>query len=212
MRITDPAFGDHIAGIVSHRAKTSEMEHAARHHIREHVDEDPVYYGKLSERIDEILDRLEERWEQIALELEGLIAEINAGRSDENQTGLDPTTELPFHSQMAEKVASSEPETAEQVVALTRDLVSEIRRIIGVVGFWDNPTRQDDLRRSSSEHSTAATCSPTRASTNSPSNSSTSPKPTSTGCHEHRNPCRSPRSTGVGGWRPHTRRCATGQP
>ena len=147
LRITDPEFRDHVAGIVSHRAKASEMEHAARHHIRERLDEDPVYYGKLSERIDEILDRLEERWEQIALELEGLIAEINAGRSDEDQTGLDPATELPFHSQMAEKVASSEPDTAEHVVALTRDLVAEIRRIIGVVGFWDNPTKQDDLRK-----------------------------------------------------------------
>ena len=147
LRITDPAFRDHVAGIVSHRTKASEMEHAARHHIRERLDEDPVYYSKLSERIDEILDRLEERWEQIALELEGLIAEINAGRSDEDQTGLDPTTELPFHSQMAEKVASSQPETAEHVVALTRDLVVEIRRIIGVVGFWDNPTKQDDLRK-----------------------------------------------------------------
>ena len=123
------------------------MEHAARHHIRERLDEDPVYYSKLSERIDEILDRLEERWEQIALELEGLIAEINAGRSDDDQTGLDPATELPFHSQMAEKVASSEAETAEHVVALTRELVAEIRRIIGVVGFWDNPTKQDDLRK-----------------------------------------------------------------
>ena len=147
LRITDPAFRDHIAGIVSHRTKASEMEHAARHHIRERLDEDPVYYSKLSERIDEILDRLEERWEQIALEIEGLIAEINAGRSDEDQTGLDPTTELPFHSQMAEKVASSEPATAEHVVTLTRDLVAEIRRIIGVVGFWDNPTKQDDLRK-----------------------------------------------------------------
>ena len=147
LRITDPAFRDHIAGIISHRTRASEMEHAARHHIREHLDQDPVYYGKLSERIDEILDRLEERWEQIALELEGLLSEINAGRSDEEHTGLDPTTELPFHGQMAEKVANSGPDTAEQVVALTRNLVAEIRRIIGVVGFWDKPTKQDDLRK-----------------------------------------------------------------
>ncbi len=147
LRVTDPTFGDHIARIVSHRARASEMEHAARHHIREHLDEDPAHYGKLSERIDEILDRLEERWEQIALELEGLIVEINAGRRDDGGTGLDPATELPFHSQMAEKVAGSGPDTAEQVVTLTRGLVAEVRRIIGVVGFWENPTRQDDLRK-----------------------------------------------------------------
>ncbi|MCY3805884.1 MAG: hypothetical protein OXG91_05235 [bacterium] len=32
-------------------------------------------------------------------------------------------------------------------MALTRDLVAEIRRIVGTVGFWDHPTRQDDLRK-----------------------------------------------------------------
>ena len=106
LRVTDPAFGEHVAGIVSHRAKASEMEHAVRHHIREHLDEDPAYYGRLSARIDEILHRLEERWEQITLELGELITEINTGRSDEQQTGLDPATELPFHGLIAQKVAS----------------------------------------------------------------------------------------------------------
>ena len=147
VRVTDPDFSVRIGGIGSDRAKASEMEHAVRHHIREHIDEDPVYYQKLSQRIDEILDRLEERWEQIAFELEGLIAEVNAGRSDEDNTGLDPTTELPFHSQMAEKLASSDPEAADQLLALTRGLVADVRRIIGTVGFWDNPTKQDELRK-----------------------------------------------------------------
>ena len=147
VRITDPAFGAHVAGIGAARARASEMEHAVRHHIREHLDEDPVYYGRLSQRIDEILERLEERWEQIALEFEELIADVNAGRTDEDDTGLEPTTELPFHNQMAEKVDGSGSDTAERLVALTRGLVGEIRRIIGAVGFWDNATKQDDLRK-----------------------------------------------------------------
>ena len=147
VRITDPAFGAHVAGIGAARARASEMEHAVRHHIREHLDEDPVYYGRLSQRIDEILERLEERWEQIALEFEELIADVNAGRTDDDDTGLEPATELPFHNQMAERVAGSGPGTAERLVALTRGLVEEICRIIGAVGFWDNATKQDDLRK-----------------------------------------------------------------
>ena len=79
------------------------MEHAVRFHIREHLDEDPVYYEKLSKRVDEILDRLKERWEQIALEFQELVDEVKAGRTDENNTGLDPATELPFHNLMAEQ-------------------------------------------------------------------------------------------------------------
>ena len=147
LKITDPAFSFHVNETHSDRAKASEMEHAMRHHIRTHIDEDPVYYRKLSDRIDEILDRLEERWDQIALELEGMIEEINAGRTDEDETGLDPTTELPFHSQMVEKVASSALDTTERLVELTVELVAQIRRIIGVVGFWDNATKQDELRK-----------------------------------------------------------------
>ena len=76
-----------------------------------------------------------------------MIDEINAGRTDEDETGLDPTTELPFHSQMVEKVASSSSETTERLIELTVELVAKVRRIIGVVGFWDNATKQDELRK-----------------------------------------------------------------
>ena len=148
VRITAREFAEHIGGIGSHRAKASEMEHAVRFHIREHLDEDPVYYEKLSKRVDEILDRLKERWEQIALEFQELIEEVKAGRTDEDNTGLDPATELPFHNLMAERVASSEPDTADRLIKRTSELVAEIRSMIGVVGFWDNATKQDDLRKS----------------------------------------------------------------
>ena len=146
-RITDPAFHNHIKEMGSDRAKASEMEHAVRHHIRSRIDEDPVYYRKLSERVDEILHRLEDRWDQIALEFEEMIDEINTGRTDEDNTGLDPTTELPFHNQMADKVATSQTDASERLISLTRRLVANIRRIIGAVGFWDNATKQDELRK-----------------------------------------------------------------
>ena len=147
VRINDVAFAEHVNQIDSDRTKASEMEHALRHHIREHIDEDPAYYGKLSDRIDDILERLEDRWDQIALEFEDLITDVNEGPTDEDNTGLDPTTELPFHNQMVEKVATSQPDASEQLITLTTSLVDEIRRIIGVIGFWDNATKQDDLRK-----------------------------------------------------------------
>ena len=147
LRITDPAFHAHVKAMGSDRAQASEMEHAARYHVRTHLDEDPIYYAKLSERIDEILDRLEERWDQIAFELEELIEEINAGRTDEDETGLDPATELPFHNQMAEKLATSESDATTRLIDLTRHLVDRIRQIIRVVGFWDNAHKQDELRK-----------------------------------------------------------------
>ena len=146
-RITDPEFRTSTGQIGSARAKASEMEHAVRHHIREHLHEDPAYYERLSQRIDEILDRLKDRWEQMALEFEDLIADIQTGRTDEDHTGLDPVTELPFHSQMAKEVTSSSAEAPDQLIEFTGVLVAQIRRIISVVGFWDNATKQDELRK-----------------------------------------------------------------
>jgi type I restriction enzyme R subunit len=57
---------------VSDRAKASEMEHAIRHHIKKKLDEDPVHYQKLSERLEEILNKFGESWEQLAIALEGV--------------------------------------------------------------------------------------------------------------------------------------------
>ena len=146
IKVTDAEFAAHVRGIVSPRTKASEMEHAIRHHIREHLDEDPAYYDRLSQRVDEILEKLEDRWEQIAL-FEEIISEINAGRTDEADTGLDPTTELPFHGLMAERVASSDGAAADALTALTRSLVADVRSQIAVVGFWENGTKQDELRK-----------------------------------------------------------------
>jgi type I restriction enzyme R subunit len=147
IKVTDAEFAAHVRGIVSPRTKASEMEHAIRHHIREHIDEDPAYFAKLSQRVDEILEQLEDRWAQISL-FEDIVREINAGRQDVEHTGLDPTTELPFHGLMAEHVASSDTDASERLAVLTGSLVGDIRRQIAVVGFWENSTKQDELRKS----------------------------------------------------------------
>lgn len=152
IRITDPAFQAQLAGLSSDRAKASEMEHALRHHIRERSDEDPAYYGRLSERIDEILERLEGRWDQIALELGSMAAEAKSGRADVDHTGLDPKVELPFYGVMAERVVSSADDAISQLIDTTKSLLETIREQIEVVGFWNNATKQDELRKSIKRH------------------------------------------------------------
>ncbi len=77
--ITDAQFAAHVEKQVSPRAKASEMEHAARHHIRQHIDEDPVHYGKLSEHLEEILKTYGENWEQLAMALSGFVGEVERG-------------------------------------------------------------------------------------------------------------------------------------
>ncbi len=39
----------------SSRSKASEIENAIKHHIKINIDEDPEYYKKLSERLEDII-------------------------------------------------------------------------------------------------------------------------------------------------------------
>ena len=48
---------------------------------------------------------------------------------------------------MAERVASSDGAAADGLTALTQLLVADVRSQITVVGFWENATKQDELRK-----------------------------------------------------------------
>jgi type I restriction enzyme, R subunit len=93
--ILDAEFDQRVDAEISDRAKASEMEHAARYHIRKHFDEAPELYEKLSERLKKILAELHDRWEQLVIALEDFVGEVRAGRQVD-ETGLDPETQAPF--------------------------------------------------------------------------------------------------------------------
>ena len=148
LRITDPAFRDHIAGIFSHRAKASEMEHAARHHVREHLDEDPVYYGKLSET-----DRRDPRPARRALGADRPGAR-GAGCRDQRRT--QATRRTPGSTRPPSCRSTVRWPRRSTVPSPTRpsrswrsrgNLLPRFAGSSAVVGFWDNPTKQDDLRK-----------------------------------------------------------------
>jgi type I restriction enzyme R subunit len=91
--LTDADFAMKVAREPSDRAKASEMEHAIRAHIREHMDQDPVAFRKLSERLADLLDKLGDYWDQLAQALQVLVDEIRSGAVDHD----DRLSELPEH-------------------------------------------------------------------------------------------------------------------
>lgn len=146
--ITDAEFEEHVEKQVSPRAKASEMEHAARHHIKKHMDEDPVFYQKLSERLEELLAKFGEEWEQLALALKAFVKEVHEGRQHDD-TGLDPVLEAPFFAVLKEERAKESPVSGADekwLVDLTRQLVALMKDEVSLVGFWKNATRQEELR------------------------------------------------------------------
>ncbi len=149
--ITDAKFADQVGRQVSDRAKASEMEHAIRHHITKKLDEDPVHYQKLSERLEEILNKFGDSWQQLALALQEFVEQVTKGRKQEDSVpGLDPQVHAPFFDILREERSKTAPisKKDEQWLAeLTLDLVDRlIRDEVSNVGFWKSAIRQDDLR------------------------------------------------------------------
>jgi type I restriction enzyme R subunit len=146
--ITDAQFAKHVGKQGSPRAKASEMEHAIRHHIRKHLQEDPVHYTKLSDRLEEILRQFGENWDQLALALKDFVEEVSAGRQ-ETDFSLDPQTQAPFlgvlHEERQKQGPVSDADLA-WLAGLTVQLVDHIQRESAVVAFWSNAHAQEVLR------------------------------------------------------------------
>ncbi len=142
--LTDADFGHRVAREPNDRAKASEMEHAIRAHIREHLDQDPVAYRKLSERLRELLDKLGEQWEELTRALQGLVDEIRSGHVAHDER----LPELPEHYgpflRLIVDAAAGERALIEVERKLLVDLTVEVVDTIVaelVPNFW-RPNRQ----------------------------------------------------------------------
>jgi type I restriction enzyme R subunit len=146
--ILDARFEETVDAHTSTRTKASEMEHAARHHIRVHFEEDPVYFESLSERLEGILDEFHDRWDELVDALKDFTEEVKEGRRGD-ETGLDPKTELPFLDILLSEASNGGAPTDEEVgryAELTVELVEHLRQEVRNVDFWRNAHAQNVLR------------------------------------------------------------------
>jgi type I site-specific restriction-modification system R (restriction) subunit len=65
VELMSPRFIQEINKHTSTKAKASEMEHAIRKHCKIHFDEDPALYAKMSEKLEALLQKHKENWEQL---------------------------------------------------------------------------------------------------------------------------------------------------
>ncbi|OAN24104.1 type I restriction endonuclease subunit R [Pseudomonas oryzihabitans] len=127
IQLTDADFEKQLSRSVNDRAKASEMEHAIRSHVRKHVDEDPVRYRKLSERLNELLKAFGEQWDQLVAQLQKLIDELRSGQMSDDNSSLDvPEHYAPFLRTLLDVVcadATPEPAALLRLKDVTVDLV-----------------------------------------------------------------------------------------
>lgn len=127
------------------------MEHAIRSHVRKHLDEDPVKYGKLSERLEEILQQLDGQWAALQEALEGFIAQLKDDQTIEGETLPEmPAHCLPFLRLLTEealgKDATPDPATGAKLMDATAEMVAIILDEARIPGFW-KPARVPDQER-----------------------------------------------------------------
>lgn len=142
--LTDAEFGSKLAREPNARAKASEMEHAIRAHIREHLEQDPVAYRKLSERLRDVLAQLGEQWDELTKALQGLVDEIRSGHvaADDRLPDL-PEHYGPFLRLMVDTAAGDRALTdaeRQKLVELAVEVVDTISVEL-VPNFW-RPNRQ----------------------------------------------------------------------
>lgn len=143
IEITDVAFEQHVRERRPGRARASEMLHALRHHIATHMNEDPEFFRTMSEKLEELLQQLQENWDELERVLFQFIRnEVARGRREEIE-GLDPKIQAPFFGLLRDgfnkdnksEVDADSPEFTE-LVKLTVEIVEHVRTQIRTVDFW----------------------------------------------------------------------------
>ncbi len=142
------AFDAALAETQPARAKAAEMEHAARYHIDKNAPDDPIYYRKLSERLEAILTHYQERWDEQVAALGEFTDELRQGRRADD-TGLDPLRQAPFYRLIAVEGFGAETldgEQREQLIAFSVNLAHTLRERLKVTDFWRRDAEQSRLR------------------------------------------------------------------
>jgi len=131
----------------SSRSKASEIENAIKHHIRVNVEEDPEYYKNLSERLEDIIKKYDEKWDELVQMLLSFRDNIEAEHEQQaTDLGLSPT-ELSFYNILISELGDEEPvddvktEQVKEVVQSLVQMLDEATQIVGFFDKWDEKKR-----------------------------------------------------------------------
>jgi type I restriction enzyme R subunit len=147
--ITDAEFETVLQAQPNSRARAAQMQHAARYHIIGFSNQNPAYARKMSEKLEEILQRFKDDWDALERELRKFIDELRRG--DRNDfPDLDPQAQVPFVRLVLEEYGSGRtlsPEERLNAIHATLQMLDRVRQEIRKVGFWRNPPMRELLTK-----------------------------------------------------------------
>jgi len=143
----------------SSRSKASEIENAIRHHIKISIDEDPEYYKQLSERLKDIIQKHQEKWDELVQLLLDLRDNVESDRQQQaTDLGLNLTEQAFFNILIAEmggteSVDAAKAQTVKDVVQSLVQMLDEASQIVDFFNKWDEQKRvRRDIKRVVIQH------------------------------------------------------------
>ena len=127
------------------QSKASEIGNALKHHININLDEDPEYYKKLSERLEDIIQKHEERWDEMVQ----LLLDLRDNIEDDHKKEADilglSQTELSFYniliSELGDEQNADTIQKAKVLVSSLVELLDEASQIVDFFNKWDEQKR-----------------------------------------------------------------------
>lgn len=148
VELMSAAFPDQVKKGKSSKAKASEMEHSLRKHITVHMEEDPAWFGSLSEKLEEVLKKYKDNWDEQAKQLELLVDTAKSGRSKTPTEGVD-TKAVPFYEMLLKTLEKSIKLTSTDkagMKSLVNGLMPMLKDEMTTPGFWANSVMVSNLQ------------------------------------------------------------------
>lgn len=151
--LTAPDFLERVLANPDARARVSYLTSRLRTHLTARLDADRTLYERFSERLEEVIRRMAEDFEQAAASLLTLAVDVRDAEESGGGTGpagLDPWTEQPVYGLLCRDYEEADgpavPETVNRVKA-ARDVAACIAVLVRSPNFQALPEARDRVRR-----------------------------------------------------------------
>jgi len=144
-----PNFKEKLNSFKNPRTRAAEIENAIRHHIKINIEENPEYYRSLSEKLEELIRKHEEKWDELVQLLLNFRDTIETEKEDRAKSLGLTETEFAFHETLMAEVTKQmgdvvDEETHRKVISLVQELTRMMDEATSIVGFfnkWDEQKR-----------------------------------------------------------------------
>lgn len=138
-------FEEEVNKNASKQAIASEMEHAIRKHIKVSMQDDPVFFQKLWEKLEAIIKQHQDDYDKMVQELFNVRDEAIEGRQG-TEEGVT-AKEAPFYDLMmmlAFNGKTVSKETSDKCKQVNAQIIERLEHTIGIIGFWQ---KGDEIKK-----------------------------------------------------------------